>query len=635
MDLDAKFDLHPDSPGFGADGIRASSHLLEGTAGLWQQFTTAVTVEAYTQSWLAMQCCLIPHVAAGVVVWGQSGQGRLLPVAFWPTRPAHRTPLAEAAERALREDRGVILPEARASESSSLQPSQVAYPVHVAGQTRGVVALELEPRPASQVQMAMQQLQWGIGWLEVLCHRQSTTTLATSLHRPQMALEMVATAVEQGRFRAAVTAFVTALATRLACDRVSLGCVRRGGTHLRAVSHSAHFGKKTNLARAITAAMDEAYDQEAVIVYPAPQGEGLRTTHAHGVLARQHGAGALCSVPLAYDGRIVAVLTLERPLEKPFDAATVAFCETLAALAGPILEVHRREDRWLFTKAAAALWTQLGRLFGPRYLVRKLGLLALAAVCIFFTVARTDYRVSATTVLEPALQRVVVAPFDGYIASAPVRAGDLVQANQVLCTLDDRDLKLERLKWRSQREQYVKQHQQALAQRNTAQVQVIAAQIAQTEAELALVEDYLLRMQVRAPFDGIVVTGDLSQSIGAPVERGHGLFEVAPLDAYRVILQVDERDIAAVAVEQPGSLLLQAFPDRPLPLTVTKITPVSTTREGRNYFRVEAQLEHTPARLRPGMEGVGKITIERRLLLWIWTHQAVEWLRLTLWSWLP
>jgi hypothetical protein len=131
------------------------------------------------------------------------------------------------------------------------------------------------------------------------------------------------------------------------------------------------------------------------------------------------------------------------------------------------------------------------------------------------------------------------------------------------------------------------------------------------------------------------VTGDLSQSIGAPVERGHGLFEVAPLDAYRVILQVDERDIAAVAVEQPGSLLLQAFPDRPLPLTVTKITPVSTTREGRNYFRVEAQLEHTPARLRPGMEGVGKITIERRLLLWIWTHQAVEWLRLTLWSWLP
>jgi hypothetical protein len=64
MDLDAKLDLHPDSPDFSADGIGASSHLLEGTAGLWQQFATAVTVEAYTQSWLAMQCCLIPHVAA-------------------------------------------------------------------------------------------------------------------------------------------------------------------------------------------------------------------------------------------------------------------------------------------------------------------------------------------------------------------------------------------------------------------------------------------------------------------------------------------------------------------------------------------------------------------------------------------
>jgi hypothetical protein len=35
------------------------------------------------------------------------------------------------------------------------------------------------------------------------------------------------------------------------------------------------------------------------------------------------------------------------------------------------------------------------------------------------------------------------------------------------------------------------------------------------------------------------------------------------------------------------------------------------------------------------MEGVGKIAIDRRLLLWIWTHQAVDWLRLQLWSWLP
>ena len=284
---------------------------------------------------------------------------------------------------------------------------------------------------------------------------------------------------------------------------------------------------------------------------------------------------------------------------------------------------------------AEALHTQLGRLCGPRYVARKLIVLALLALGTFCATFQADYRVAATTVLEPEVRRAVLAPFDGYIAAAARRAGDLVRAGEVLCTLDDRDLKLERLKWRSQREQYARQYQQALAQRQAALGQIITAQITQAEAELALVEEHLERAQLRAPFESLIVSGDLSQSIGAPVERGKVLFEVAPLEAYRVILEVDERDIAAVADGQEGHLVLAAFPNTPLPFTVTQLTPVATAREGRNYFRVEARFAQTPAHLRPGMEGIGKIAVDRRLLLWIWTHQAVDWLRLYLWSWLP
>ena len=61
----------------------------------------------------------------------------------------------------------------------------------------------------------------------------------------------------------------------------------------------------------------------------------------------------------------------------------------------------------------------------------------------------------------------------------------------------------------------------------------------------------------------------------------------------------------------------------------------SRAREGRNYFRVEAALEHAPAQLRPGMEGVGKIDVARRRLIWIWTHGLVDRARLWLWSSLP
>jgi hypothetical protein len=35
------------------------------------------------------------------------------------------------------------------------------------------------------------------------------------------------------------------------------------------------------------------------------------------------------------------------------------------------------------------------------------------------------------------------------------------------------------------------------------------------------------------------------------------------------------------------------------------------------------------------MEGIGKIDIDRRRLIWIWTHEVIDWLRLKTWNWLP
>jgi multidrug resistance efflux pump len=166
-------------------------------------------------------------------------------------------------------------------------------------------------------------------------------------------------------------------------------------------------------------------------------------------------------------------------------------------------------------------------------------------------------------------------------------------------------------------------------------VRVLAAQLAQADAQLALTEEKLARTRLTAPFDAVVVSGDLSQMLGAPVEQGKVLFELAPLDAYRVILQVDERDIAYVALGQRGELALTGLVGEPLGFTVKAITSVSTAQDGRNFFRVEAQLERVPAGLRPGMEGVGKIAAGEERLVWVWTRNFVNWLRISLWAWLP
>jgi multidrug resistance efflux pump len=218
--------------------------------------------------------------------------------------------------------------------------------------------------------------------------------------------------------------------------------------------------------------------------------------------------------------------------------------------------------------------------------VRKIILIVFVALVIFFSFFKIDYRVTANTVIEGEVQRVVAAPFNGYIKEAPVRPGDIVKEGALLCLLDDRDLKLERLKWATEKEQLTKQYHEAMAKHDRAQITVTRAKIEQAEAQLSLIDEQLSRTRVTAPFNGVVMSGDLSQSLGAPVERGQELFKVAPLDAYRVVVEVDEKDIIHIQVGQKSELILPSMPGEALPLC-DQDHAGSIAKEGKNYFRVE------------------------------------------------
>jgi RND family efflux transporter MFP subunit len=264
--------------------------------------------------------------------------------------------------------------------------------------------------------------------------------------------------------------------------------------------------------------------------------------------------------------------------------------------------------------------------------VVAIGLLALV---IFFAFATGRYRVTAKTALQGEIQRVVAAPFRGFIAEAGVRSGDIVKKDQLMCALDDRDLRVDRARVASEREEHLLEHRKAMAARDVAAMNVLSKKVQQAEAQIELLDEEISRTRIAAPFDGLVVSGDLSQALGAPVDAGQVLFQVAPLDSYRVVLKVDESDIRQIAVGQKGDLVLTALPHETLPISVSKITPVSVSEEGRNFFEVEAELGAAKSRLRPGMEGFGKVDVDRRRLIWIWTHRLVDWARLRIWSWVP
>jgi len=587
------------------------------------------SIISLVNSSLSLLCRMIPGVSQGVIALDIPGSDCATPTAVWPQGSQAGQGLIDALKAGRATQRPVVLRDAATTDQSAV--TRVALRLQVQGRPCGAFAVQLESLTAAQQHTAVQLLRWGAAWMELLirCERPAGS------QGMQRAVVMLQRSLQQEHPAAVAAVATTDLARQLDCERVSLGLLHHGGVRTLAISNSAAFDRRTQLIRTIEAAMDEALEQQSCIVYPPRSGtEGL-VTRSHAALAAGQPERGICSMPLRHQGRVFAVLCLERASGKPFDAAALELCEAIAELLGPLLGARRKAlgPRWV--RCVDSLAESAAGLLGPGQLRAKVVFATLAGIIALLTLASGEFRVAAPASLEGRVQRVVVAPYDGYIESADARAGDLVSAGDELARLQERDLKLERNKWASEREELAKKYRRALAKFDRGEARVLNAQVAQAEAQLELVSERLARTRLLAPFDGVIVNGDLSHSLGSPVERGQVLFEVAPLQGYRVVLQIDERDISHISAGQQGYLVLSAMPAESLALAVEKVTPITQDEQGLNTFRVEARLEQPSEDLRPGMEGIGKIVIERRSLLWIWTHRLVDWFQLSLWSWWP
>ena len=595
---------------------------------LWARFQQSETVEEYLETWLGLIARQTHGMASGLLVVGEvPDAGPFAPVARWPLGSEAPQDLAEAAQQALETRKSVVFGE-------GTERRVLAHPLIVLDGLFGAVAVSV-PAQAAPTTALFRRLQWGAGWIELLVRREQEAKDGELRERVTVAFDMLASLLEHNRLTDAATALVTDLARRMDCETVSLGLVKGRRVKVHAVSSAASFGRRASLIREVALAMDEAVDQEAVILYPMPEHWDFRVARAAQELAGSHGVGSVLTVPLAAGDDIIGALTFERREDAPFTPVDVEVADAVAAIAGPIIEDRRRENRWLPTKILLSVKRGLTALLGARHFAAKITSIAVIGVAAALWYAPADYSIAAPARIEGSVQRSIVAPFNGYLATQSVRAGDLVTDGQIMAVLDEKDLKLEQLRLATARAQRTSELDRAIAERDLAGANIIRAQLDQTDAQLRLLDEQLDRTRIRAPFDGYVVEGDLSQQVGGSIERGQTLFRIAPLEGFRVVLEVDERDIDDVIPGQEGALRLSAFPELPLSYRVERLTPMAQQGEGRNFFRVEASLVSVPELVRPGMEGVSRTDVEERRLAWVMFHDLVDWVRLAAWRWQP
>jgi hypothetical protein len=453
-------------------------------------------------------------------------------------------------------------------------------------------------------------------------------------------LALQATALQHARREAAGLAVVSALALRLDCCRVTLAlrdaAQPLGTARVVAVSHGARIDERQQAVQALAAAADEAIDQGAAVEVPAAPDAAAGIRLAHAALARGPDVAAVLGVPFDAHGASGALLFERR---SPFtDADRTLACDA-ALFVGPLLLLQARADAPLAERLQS--WFRGGsraadgRLPAPRRQRLALGL-ALCGAALLALCWPGTWHVVAPARVEGLGQRVIPAPADGFLQTVRVRPGETVKAGQVLATLDDREPALEVERADAERAQVDRQYRDALTREDAAAAVVAGARLAQAEARHALALRRLERTRLVAPFDGVLLGGDLGPSIGRPVQRGQELMIVAPAQGWRIVAEVDEHDILAVRPGQPARVLFATVGGRAEAFTLDRVAPVAQVQDGRNVFEAEGRLTGSDVApgLRPGLRGVARIEAGERAPILVWAERARHALRRLLWAWL-
>lgn len=613
-------------------GAAAAAGEAGGEGRLWDDLGCVGDNARFAQAWLSVIARTFPSIRQGVVLLPSAAERHLAPVARWASDAAAANSEAlqgfgqPLIERALAS--GKPETDRRPGAESLLY---VTVPLMMSGSASAMALVEARADDDLTGRRLVRHLQWGLAWVEAYLRRSASDTGQRQAERAADLIDFLAISLEADGLENVGRSVVSELATRFGCDRVAIGRRLKGQARLLAMSQSAEVERRSDLGEAFEAAMDEACDQALIL---GSEGRNGFVAYAQMALAQQFAGAHVLTVPLMRDDGAFGAVSLVRS-SRGFSQDDIELIDAFLAPAAAILHDKALSDRSLPVLVAARGARFVRTVMGPRFMAAKLLVLATALLAVAAWFARDTYHVVARGQVQGEVRRVVTAPFDGFIKAQHARAGETVRSDQLLAELQDNDLTLDRLRHLAQKRQYQLDHDRALARRELAQVNIAKSQMDQKDAELQLTETMLGRTRLKAPFDAVVVSGDLSQQIGRPVTRGDVLFELAPLDRYRLTLIVPELQIGSIKPGLTGQVLLTALPEEFLAIEIESVTPVARVSEGVNGFEVLARLKSANPRIRPSMEGVAKIDAGEARIIWIWTHQFWRWLHIRLWAWLP
>lgn len=243
-----------------------------------------------------------------------------------------------------------------------------------------------------------------------------------------------------------------------------------------------------------------------------------------------------------------------------------------------------------------------------------------------------EFAISAAGDIGPADQVSVRPEVNGRIAELPVDIGDKVKKGELLCSLDDRDLRIERLQRQAEidgaKVQLIKAQRNFNRSKELYEDELVSKEIyedtrtefelasntlARANASLELLEDRLSKTRILAPFDCTVLTRPVSigQAVSgsAGFNSGTEIMTIANLNDMIISAHVNQADVIRLSAEQEVEVQVESVPGLKLRGKVERIAPQAVLKNGLRGFTARIQITDLDPRIRPGMTAILTIPV--------------------------
>jgi len=420
-------------------------------------------------------------------------------------------------------------------------------------------------------------------------------------------------------------------------ERAAIALEQRGTLELKAISGVPNINSADPQVRALkdmlewaSISSNEIYvtQRDEKIDDPRPE-----TQAKFAAYFRESGMRSFYALPLIDDQGQLGLLSFESSDPDFLNTAHLEIIKVLAAQATVALRNASLYREVPFINVLEPLLHRKRR-FMAMAKHRRIATAALSsAVALFLIFCPFPMRVSGDGTVASARSAQIQSELDGVIKEVFVHEGEFVKQGQALATLQDWSRRSDLAEAEAKYSEATAAMNHALSTGDGTEAGTEKVKADYWNAELIRNRELMNRLSIRAPFDGIITTPHVEDSVGRHLAHGDVFGDMVATSHVTVDVGIPESDVSLVQKGDSAAIKLESFPVHTFHGVVAVVSPRGEVEADHRVFVARVDVPNSDGLLRPGMQGLGKVSVGwhpagyvlfRGVAMWIWTK---------LWSW--